>query len=341
MEKITIIVPVYNVEEYIEKCLDSILAQTYTNYIAYIVNDGSPANEQEIIDRYAKKDTRIRAIQKENGGYGSVLEWAIANCETEYFIICDPDDYFEADALEVLIGEAECSNADLVIGAKKFVYTDGGEEYDAAYNKDYVTLENQTVYQKGTKEFDALFFVDPSPHSKLYRKELAKKIEFPKKASYTDNLLFYISLLNADKVSYLSKVCAYYLIDRAGNTSTDLRPTVMQQLTLVFSSILIQSQELCKKPDIYYYRLFEAFKYIVYTAKRVKADRKQLIEQLNILYTYVELLMPFRKEIMKVYKIYSKGGKKDELKNRLLLNPITSKMVYQRWVKRILNEKGL
>jgi len=341
MAKITIIVPVYNVEQYIEICLDSILAQTFDDYVAFVVNDGSPANEQVIIDRYAKKDKRIKAIQKENGGYGSVLQWAIANCETEYFIICDPDDYFAPDALETLMAEAKRSNADLVIGAKNFLYMDGEQEYDAAYNKDYVVLENQKIYQKGTKAFDNLYFVDPSPHSKLYKKTLAENIVFPNKISYTDNLLFYISLLNANTVSYIDKVCAYYLIDRAGNTSTDLRPTVMQQLTQVFTTILKQSESITNKPSIYYWRLFEAFKYIMHTAKRVQATREQMIEQMDILYPLVELLLPFRKEILNEYKEYSKAGKKDELKNYLFLSPLTSKMVYNYRVKRILNEKGL
>jgi Glycosyltransferases involved in cell wall biogenesis len=341
MAKITIIVPVYNVEQYIEICLDSILAQTFDDYVAFVVNDGSPANEQVIIDRYAKKDKRIKAIQKENGGYGSVLQWAIANCETEYFIICDPDDYFAPDALEALMAEAKRSNADLVIGAKNFLYMDGEQEYDAAYNKDYVVLEDRKIYQKGTKAFDNLYFVDPSPHSKLYKKTLAENIVFPNKISYTDNLLFYISLLNANTVSYIDKVCAYYLIDRAGNTSTDLRPTVMQQLTQVFTTILKQSESIANKPSIYYWRLFEAFKYIMHTAKRVQATREQMIEQLDILYPLVELLLPYRKEILNEYKEYSKAGKKDELKNYLFLSPLTSKMVYNYRVKRILNEKGL
>ena len=341
MAKITIIVPVYNVEQYIAKCLDSILSQTFDDYVAFIVNDGSPANEQVIIDRYAKKDKRIKAIQKENGGYGSVLQWAIANCETEYFIICDPDDYFASDALESLMAEAMRTNADLVVGAKNFLYMDGEQEYDTSYNKNYVVLENKKVYDKGTKEFDKLYFVDPSPHSKLYKKVLAEKIEFPNKISFTDNLLFYISLLNANTVTYIDKVCAYYLIDRAGNTSTDLRPTVLQQLAQVFTTILKQSESIPNKPSIYYWRLFESFEYTLQMAKRVSATKEQMLEQLDNVYLFLEQLIPFKKEIMENYKTYVKRGKKAELNNALLLNALTSKMVYKRRVKRILSEKGL
>ena len=76
MSKVTIIVPIYNVEEYVAKCLDSLLRQTYSDYVIYAVNDGSPKNEQPIIDRYAAAyPEKVVAIRKENGGYGSVLEW--------------------------------------------------------------------------------------------------------------------------------------------------------------------------------------------------------------------------------------------------------------------------
>ena len=74
MSKVTIIVPIYNVEEYVAKCLDSLLRQTYSDYVIYAVNDGSPKNEQPIIDRYAAAyPEKVVAIRKENGGYGSVF----------------------------------------------------------------------------------------------------------------------------------------------------------------------------------------------------------------------------------------------------------------------------
>ena len=105
MSKVTIIVPIYNVEEYVAKCLDSLLRQTYSDYVIYAVNDGSPKNEQPIIDRYAAAyPEKVVAIRKENGGSGSVLEMAIARLDSEYFLVCDPDDYLADDALETLVG---------------------------------------------------------------------------------------------------------------------------------------------------------------------------------------------------------------------------------------------
>ena len=100
MSKISIIVPTYNVEKYIAKCLDSLVIQDYDDYDVLVVNDGSPFNEQVIIDEYVKKYPNIiKSIVKENGGYGSVLELAISKSDAEYILVCDPDDYLTPNAL--------------------------------------------------------------------------------------------------------------------------------------------------------------------------------------------------------------------------------------------------
>ena len=77
MAKVSIIVPTYNVEQYIRKCLDSLVNQTSKDFVAYIINDGSPANEVEIVKPYTEKYPFIKSIVKQNGGYGSVLNKAI------------------------------------------------------------------------------------------------------------------------------------------------------------------------------------------------------------------------------------------------------------------------
>lgn len=340
MAKVTVIVPIYNVEQYVRTCLDSLIKQTYTDFEVWAINDGSPANEQEIVEEYAKKYPFIKAIKKENGGYGSVLQYAISNLKSDFFLVCDPDDYLADNALEVLVSQAEVSQADLTIGAKYFIYSDSdGQQYDASYNTEYVTLSEEKVYKHGTEEFNDLFFVDPSPHAKLYKKKVAEKIVFPTKVGYTDNLLFYISLLSSDKVSYCSKACAYYLIDRQGNTSTDLKPRVLEQHVVVFTTILNQSKTLSAVPAIFYYRMFESFKFIFYTSRRIEATKEVLTNELMNLYRVVELLVPYKKEIMSYYKKYTKNRSIEQIKDKLLLNPTTSKWMYKRWVEQLVGER--
>ena len=85
MARVSIIVPIYNVEKYVEKCLQSLLRQTFKDIEIWAISDGSPDNSIEIIKKYSKKDKRIKCVEKENGGYGSVLEYAIKKINTEYF----------------------------------------------------------------------------------------------------------------------------------------------------------------------------------------------------------------------------------------------------------------
>lgn len=100
---ITVIVPVYNIEEYIERCVRSILNQTYDNFELLLVDDGSKDRSGEIIDEIAKTDSRIKVFHKENGGSSSARNLAIENASGEYFSFIDSDDYIEPDFLECLV----------------------------------------------------------------------------------------------------------------------------------------------------------------------------------------------------------------------------------------------
>ena len=340
MSKVTIIVPIYNVEEYVAKCLDSLMRQTYQDLVVFAVNDGSPKNEQVIIDRYAQQyPDKIIPIKKENGGYGSVLELAIARSESEYFLVCDPDDYLADDAVETLVALAEKEDADLVIGGKNFIYADGDDmKYDPAYNTELVKLQDGHCYRKGTEEFSDLLFIDPSPHAKLYRKTLASGIRFPHKIGYTDNLLFYISLLNAEKVVYTSKALAYYLVDRPGNTMTDLKPQVIDAHARVFSTVLDQAAECSNVPDLFYYRIFESYKFSFYQLRRIKGTPQEKAEHGEVLYGLVEKLLPYRKQILAGMKKYAYTGRNERLKDKLVLTGGLSHPVYTWWVKKFVSE---
>ena len=335
MPKITVIVPIYNVEKYLRKCFDSLLKQDYEDFVVMAVNDGSPDNSQEIIDEYtAKYPEKIKGVKKENGGYGSVLQLAIATCGTPYFLVCDPDDYLADGALSHLADLAAVSGADITIGAKYFIY-DGldQQDYDPAYNTNYCTLKKNNVYNKGAEDFKDLFFVDPSPHSKLYRTEVAKNIKFPFKVSYTDNLLFYISLLNSEKVIYTDKACAYYLVDRPGNTMTDLRPKAIIGHIEVFKTILNQAP--AEAISMFWYRMFESFKFIQRSCERLTdpADYKECLEKC---YELVELLMPHKKEVMKEYRHYSEAKIIEQIRDRAILTRFISAPVYAGYVRKMV-----
>jgi glycosyltransferase involved in cell wall biosynthesis len=101
-DKISVIIPIYNVEPYLRKCLDSVIKQTFTNLEILLINDGSPDNCGNICDEYAIKDKRIRVFHKKNGGLSSALNVGLENFTGDYLGFVDPDDWVEPDMFEVL-----------------------------------------------------------------------------------------------------------------------------------------------------------------------------------------------------------------------------------------------
>ncbi len=115
MCEISIIVPVYKVEPYLRKCVDSILAQTFTDFEVILVDDGSPDNSGKICDEYASKDSRVRVIHKENGGLSSARNAGIDVARGKYLGFVDSDDYIEKDMYELLYDNIVKEQADLSI----------------------------------------------------------------------------------------------------------------------------------------------------------------------------------------------------------------------------------
>lgn len=337
MAKVSIIVPTYNVEQYIRKCLDSLVNQTSKDFVAYIINDGSPANEYAIANEYAEKYDFIKSIKKENGGYGSVLNYAFEMIDTPYALICDPDDYLVEDAIEHLLGLMEKNQADMFVASKNLIYSDNSEVvYDCSYNSKMVTLVDQNLYTRESESFKDLYFLDPSPHSKLYKTELAKKVKFPLKVSFTDNLLFFICLNQAQSVVYSNKSIAYYLINREGNTSTDVKPQVIDYWLKVQTEILNQSKEIKHIPDIFYYRMFETFKFVFNMIDRVHADKSVLKEKLLSTYAIFEPLQTHKSVIESYYtKMATTSGR--ERSNDLKLIQSNDQSFFNVLVSRKLN----
>lgn len=123
---VSVIIPVYNVEKYLRKCLDSVMHQTLQNFEVIIVNDGSTDSSLEIIDEYSKKyPNKVRAFNKKNGGLSSARNFALEKSRGEYITFLDSDDYLDEDYLERLFTEAKLNNSDMVCSGQKKVTEDG------------------------------------------------------------------------------------------------------------------------------------------------------------------------------------------------------------------------
>lgn len=127
--KISVIVPVYNAESTIRRCVDSILAQTFTDFECLLIDDGSKDQSGEICDEYAEKDRRIRVFHKENGGVSSARNMGLDNAKGEWITFVDSDDWIEPDMVEKLVKPTNQKDVDIVIGDFQMVSGDSIKEH--------------------------------------------------------------------------------------------------------------------------------------------------------------------------------------------------------------------
>ena len=122
MPKVSVIIPIYNVEKYLSRCLDSVLNQTFTDFEVICVNDGSTDNSLQIADQYAKKDTRIKVFTKENGGLSDARNYGMQKSSGEYIYFLDSDDFIHKNLLEICFNLAEQEKSDIVFIKKNTNY---------------------------------------------------------------------------------------------------------------------------------------------------------------------------------------------------------------------------
>lgn len=317
MSKITVVLPIYNVEKYLRKCLDSLIEQTFSDFIVYAISDGSPDNSESIVLEYTKKDNRIEYFLKENGGYGSVLEYAIKMCKTEYLLVCDPDDWLEKDCLEKLYSVAKKDNVDLVIGEKYFVYNDSYVKKFERMKPNYFNLKSNFKY---TIDLTKMTFLSPSPHSKLYKTSLLKNISFPHKVSYTDFILYFVAVKNSKSIEYYDIPLSNYLVDRPGNSMTCKKPKMVSDLIIVWNSAYNQ----CNHND--YYSIMRLYDYFRMILNYYKKNSESLYND-NLYEELCKIRKILRKKYRNIKNIFNLNFR-DKIKMFILLNTHISLKVY-------------
>ena len=145
---ISVIVPVYNVEQYLRKCLDSVISQTYTNLEIILVDDGSTDLGGKICDDYASKDDRITVIHKVNGGLGFARNTGLEMCHGEYIMFVDSDDWLSVDAVRVLYDKLIFDASDIAVGKHVEIYESGSiSEIWWKINEDTLLSKNDVFTQ--------------------------------------------------------------------------------------------------------------------------------------------------------------------------------------------------
>lgn len=204
-EKITVIIPVYNVEKYIGKCLESVLNQTYKNIEVIIIDDGTKDNSGIICDDYAKKDLRIKVIHQKNQGLSGARNTGLKTAIGDYITFLDSDDFIDEKMLEEMLLALKKNNADIVECGT--IYCNEDETYIRENTKDEVKVY-KNEYQ--IKELVFSGNITTTSWGKLYKKELFKDFEFPLGKYHEDTFTTYKLLHLSSKTVVLNQSFYYY-----------------------------------------------------------------------------------------------------------------------------------
>ncbi len=237
--KVSIIVPVYKAENNLNRCVDSLLAQTFTDFEVLLIDDGSPDKSGEICDEYAKKDTRIRIFHKENGGVSSARNLGIKYARGEWMLFVDSDDWCEPNYVSSFWRENTGINTDLVLQGRsnengnEVTYTELTPGYYKRSDIPQCMLDNNLL------SFGA-------PYCKLYSKQIIDQynIQFPVEYSYGEDTTFFFK--------YLSHISSITIVEGTGYhyvTSDSESLSSKNHKTHLLFNFIIDSIVLIKKLD--------------------------------------------------------------------------------------------
>lgn len=250
--KVSILIPVYNVQPFLPKCIESVLGQTFQDFELILVDDGSTDESGAICDKYATLDKRIHAFHQPNSGIGRTRAFALSQACGEFIMWVDSDDWIRTDAVELLYNKALEDGADIVRYWLEIVYKDSSKQITPRYDTNESLLRDTLASQWASL---CLTFT---------RKKLIEenKISFPDSINNGEDYYFVnASILKAGKISYINEVLYFY--NRLNFSSTIATPSIektMEQIeaTRLIISILKENREYQKYRKEINFRKFVA-----------------------------------------------------------------------------------
>lgn len=211
-KSVSVIIPIYNVEDYLPRCLESVLSQTYHNLEIILVDDGSSDCSGEIADKFAKQDSRIQVIHKENGGVSSARNVGIDAAHGEYIYFADPDDYMMPDIITKMLNVNLKSGSDMCIVGYRREWIKNGDIIKSDVKAFHENLGNNSILKNlALLHRNTLLFM---VWNKLFRTEIIKKqnIRFPNVKRLEDARFVYEYLNYVDKICYIPESLYCYKI---------------------------------------------------------------------------------------------------------------------------------
>lgn len=210
---ISVIVPVYNVEKYLERCVNSILRQTYEMLEIILVDDGSTDASSKMCDAFAKKDERIKVVHKENGGLSDARNAGLRVASGDYIGYVDSDDWIENDMYETMYRACVENDAPLCVCRYFREYADRTEGGGSGACIPLSREELLRIYIGGHEQY----VIYNSVWSKLFHRELVEGVEFPKRRNSEDIMYTTRAFCSLDKAVYLDECLYHYVLDREGS----------------------------------------------------------------------------------------------------------------------------
>lgn len=288
---ISIIVPVYDVEKYINRCLESIVAQTYKELEIILVDDGSPDNCPAICDQWAERDERIKVIHKENGGLSSARNTALDIAKGEYLYFVDSDDYIVSDLCERILLCFEHYDADIVT-FDSYVVDEKAE----------ILGSTETISDGLLSRKDALLllmkgYINNYAWNKMYKRKVFEGVRFPEGRVWEDVATTYKLFLNSKSI-YCCADKFYYYVQRSGSIIHSLNIKTLEDIYLarheVFAALENDYPQAAK----------EAFSLAVLSARRLydrslweKADATILEQSIRFVNDNKERILKTQRDI--------------------------------------------
>lgn len=213
---ISVIIPAYNVKDYLDRCMDTVLKQTYKNIEIFLVDDGSTDDTGKLCDKYAEKDSRVKVIHKKNGGVSRARNAALDMITGEYICFVDSDDYTSLEMFEKLISAVKENDCDIAI-CGKYIEDDGQISIEGPKVDQMLIFDNDGAIDRLIEDK----IINNYPWDKIYKKYLFDNIRFPEGRNYEDVAIMHKVFYKAKKICRIPE-CLYYYQKRSGSISDHL-----------------------------------------------------------------------------------------------------------------------
>ena len=309
-ELISIIVPVYKVEKYLEKCLNSIINQTYKNIEIILIDDGSPDNCGKICDEYAKKDNRIIVIHKKNGGLSDARNKGLKKATGDYIMYVDSDDYIKKDSCEELIKVVKKTSADIICYNFNTIDEEGNK---LTKNISFSTGNTKKVTELSYSEslIDNIYRknIRYEAGSKLYKKSIIEKHTFPVGMLAEDFAVFYKYLKEAKKIVHFDYQIYNYL-QRTDSIMGQKNKKLYKDIYITEKNFYKEVKSICNKianikqnENRHAKSLFKIYARLYSNKEDIKIQQ-ELIEDIKLL--DIKLLSPMVKTVFLIFKLNKK-----------------------------------